>query len=150
VNMISVGEPRTIVPALARGRVSMRLAPGQRAADMAAELERLLRSAAPNGAEVAIDMDLADPALFDPEHPTLRLAARALERACGAAPALVRLGGTLPLLSILAERGIPTVVSGFVLDGDAIHAPNESFRLESLRMGERSARELYLALGGLN
>jgi hypothetical protein len=37
-----------------------------------------------------------------------------------------------------------------VLDGDAIHAPNESYRLESLRMGERSARELYLALGGLN
>jgi acetylornithine deacetylase/succinyl-diaminopimelate desuccinylase-like protein len=149
VNMIAVGEPRTIVPAVARGHVTMRLAPGQRAAEMGAELERLLRSAAPDGAEVAIGLDLADPALFDPEHPALQLAAGAIERACGTAPVFVRLGGTLPLLAILAERGIPTVVSGFVLDGDAIHAPNESYRLESLRLGERSARELYRALGRL-
>jgi acetylornithine deacetylase/succinyl-diaminopimelate desuccinylase-like protein len=150
VNMIAVGEPRTIVPAQARGHVTMRLAPGQRAAEMGAELERLLRSAAPDGAEVAIEMEAADPALFDPEHPALQLAAGAIGRACGTAPAFVRLGGTLPLLAILADRGIPTVVSGFVLDADAIHAPNESYRLESLRLGERSARELYLALGGLN
>jgi acetylornithine deacetylase/succinyl-diaminopimelate desuccinylase-like protein len=149
VNMMSVGEPRTIVPALARGFVTLRLAPGQRAADMAAELEGLLRSAAPEGAEVAIQIEAADPARFDPEHPALRLAAGAIERACGTPPAFVRLGGTLPLLAILAERGIPTIVSGFVLDADAIHAPNESYRLESLRLGERSARELYLALAGL-
>jgi acetylornithine deacetylase/succinyl-diaminopimelate desuccinylase-like protein len=149
VNMIAVGEPRTIVPALARGHVSLRLAPGQRAAEMGAELERLLRSAAPDGAEVAIELELADPALFDPEHPALQLAAQAIGRACGTAPAFVRLGGTLPLLAILADRGIPTIVSGFVLDGDALHAPNESYRLESLRLGERSARELYLALGAL-
>jgi acetylornithine deacetylase/succinyl-diaminopimelate desuccinylase-like protein len=116
---------------------------------MGAELERLLRSAAPDGAEVAIELELADPALFDPQHPALQLAAEAIGRACGTAPAFVRLGGTLPLLSILADRGIPTIVSGFVLDGDAIHGPNESYRLESLRLGERSARELYLALGGL-
>jgi acetylornithine deacetylase/succinyl-diaminopimelate desuccinylase-like protein len=149
VNMMSVGEPRTIVPALARGFVTLRLAPGQRAADMAAELERLLRSAAPEGADVAIQVERADPALFDPEHPALQLAARAIERACGTAPAFVRLGGTLPLLAILADRGIPTIVSGFVLDADAIHAPNESYRLESLRLGERSARELYAALAEL-
>jgi acetylornithine deacetylase/succinyl-diaminopimelate desuccinylase-like protein len=149
VNMVAVGEPRTIVPALARGHVTLRLAPGQRAVEMGAELERLLRSAAPDGADVAIELELADPALFDPEHPALRLAAGAFERACGPAPVLIRLGGTLPLLAILAERGVPTVVSGFVLDADAIHAPNESFRLESLRLGERSARELYMALAEL-
>jgi acetylornithine deacetylase/succinyl-diaminopimelate desuccinylase-like protein len=149
VNMIAAGEPRAIIPAVARAHVSLRLAPAQRAADMGAELERLLRSAAPVGAEVVIDMDLADPALFDPGHPALRLAAGALERACDTAPVFMRLGGTLPLLSVLADRGIATIVSGFVLDADAIHAPNESYRLESLRLGERAARELYLALGEL-
>ena len=149
VNMVATGEPRTIVPALARAHVSLRLAPGQRAAAMGAELERLLRSAAAQGADIAIDTELADPALFDQRHPALRLAAQAIERACGAAPVFMRLGGTLPLLAVLADRGIPTVVSGFVLDADAIHAPNESYRLESLRLGERTARELYLALGGL-
>ena len=149
VNMIATGEPRAIVPSVARARVSLRLAPGQRAADMGAEFERLLRAGAPDDAEIAIDMDLADPALFDPVHPALGLAAAALERACGTPPVLMRLGGTLPLLSVLADRGIATVVSGFVLDADAIHAPNESFRLESLRLGERAARELYVALGEL-
>jgi acetylornithine deacetylase/succinyl-diaminopimelate desuccinylase-like protein len=149
VNMIEVGEPRTIVPSVARGHVSARLAPGQDAAQIGAELERLLRAAAPEGAEVAIELELAEPALFDRSHPALRLASGALEQACGTAPALVRIGGTLPLLAVLAERGITSIVSGFALPDDAFHAPNESYRLESLRLGEAAARELYLALAQL-
>jgi acetylornithine deacetylase/succinyl-diaminopimelate desuccinylase-like protein len=149
VNMVEVGEPRTIVPATARAHVSVRLAPGQRAEEIGAELERLLRAAAPAGAEVSIEMDLADPALFDPSQPALQLAAGAMERACGTPPALVRLGGTLPLLAVLAERGMPAIVSGFALPDDAFHAPNESFRLESLRLGEAAARELYRTLAEL-
>jgi acetylornithine deacetylase/succinyl-diaminopimelate desuccinylase-like protein len=147
--MIEVGEPRTIVPPLARGHVSVRLAPGQDAAQVGAELERLLRDAAPDGAQVAIEVERAEPALFDPSHPALRLAERALERACGCTPALVRMGGTLPLLSVLADRGITSIVSGFALPDDAFHAPNESYRLESLRLGEAAARELYAALAEL-
>jgi acetylornithine deacetylase/succinyl-diaminopimelate desuccinylase-like protein len=149
VNMLAAGEPRTIVPAVARAHVSVRLAPGQRAEEIGAELERLLRSAAPDGARVAIEMELADPALFDPAHPALQLAAGAMERACGTAPAFVRLGGTLPLLAVLAARGIPSIVSGFALPDDAFHAPNESYRLDSLRLGEAAARELYLTLSEL-
>jgi len=149
VNMVQVGEPRTIVPSVARGHVSVRLAPGQRAAPIAAELERLLREAAPAGAEVAIELDLSEPALFDAGHPAIQLARGALERACGTEPALVRIGGTLPLLAVLAERGITSIVSGFALPDDAYHAPNESYRLESLRLGEATARELYAALAEL-
>jgi acetylornithine deacetylase/succinyl-diaminopimelate desuccinylase-like protein len=149
VNMVAAGEPRTIVPALARGHVSVRLAPGQVAREVGAELERLLRSAVPDGAEVSIEMELADPALFDPSHPALQLAATAMERACGASPAFVRLGGTLPLLAVLAGRGIPAIVSGFALPDDAFHAPNESYRLESLRLGEATALELYKILSEL-
>jgi acetylornithine deacetylase/succinyl-diaminopimelate desuccinylase-like protein len=150
VNMVAGGEPRTIVPAEARGYVSMRLAPGQRASELARMMEGLLSGAAPESAKVEIEWELADPSLFDPEDPALRLAAEALERACGVPPVLMRLGGTLPLLALLAERRIPTIVSGFVLDADAIHAPNESYRLESLRLGERAAGELYRALAGLD
>ncbi|MGH2744797.1 MAG: peptidase dimerization domain-containing protein, partial [Thermoleophilaceae bacterium] len=149
VNMIAAGEPRTIVPSVARGHVSVRLAPGQDSTRIGAELERLLRAAAPEGARVAIDMDLADPALFDPAAPALQLAVGAMERACGTPPALVRLGGTLPLLAVLAKRGIPAIVSGFALPDDAFHAPNESYRLESLRLGEAAARELYRTLSEL-
>jgi hypothetical protein len=61
----------------------------------------------------------------------------------------VRLGGTLPLLAVLADRGMPAIVSGFALPDDAFHAPNESYRLESLRLGEAAARELYAALSAL-
>ncbi len=73
----------------------------------------------------------------------------AIGRACGTAPVMTRLGGTLPVLAEFAAKGIPTVLSGFALDDDAYHAPNESYRLESLRLGERSARELYLGLADL-
>ncbi|HZC14907.1 MAG TPA: M20/M25/M40 family metallo-hydrolase [Thermoleophilaceae bacterium] len=149
VNMVTVGEPRTIVPAVARGHVSVRLAPGQSAAQIGAELERLLREAAAPHADVSIDTELADPASFDISAPALQLGAEALGRACGTPAAFVRLGGTLPLLAVLAERGIASIVSGFALPADAFHAPNESYRLESLRLGEAAARELYFALSKL-
>ncbi|HEX5896688.1 MAG TPA: M20/M25/M40 family metallo-hydrolase [Thermoleophilaceae bacterium] len=149
VNMLSGGEPRTVIPSVARAQVSLRLAPGQRAEQIAAELERLLRAAAPEGVELQVHLDLSDPALFDAAEPALQLAAGAFERACGTPPAFVRLGGTLPLLAVLAEQGTPTIVSGFALGADAFHAPNESYRLESLRLGELTARELYRSLADL-
>ena len=138
-----------MIPSVARAQLGIRLAPGQRAAEIAAEADRLLRAAVPDGAELSVDFDLAEPALFDASEPALQLAAGAFERACGTAPVFVRLGGTLPLLAVLAEQGVPTIVSGFALGADAFHAPNESYRLESLRLGELTARELYRALAGL-
>ncbi|MEA2407555.1 MAG: hypothetical protein QOE69_1674 [Thermoleophilaceae bacterium] len=149
VNMLRAGEPRTVIPSVATAQLSVRLAPGQSAAEIAAEVERLLRAALPDGAELELELDLSDPALFDPSEPALQLAAGAFERACGIAPAFVRLGGTLPLLAVLAEQQVPTIVSGFALGADAFHAPNESYRLESLRLGELTARELYTALAAL-
>jgi acetylornithine deacetylase/succinyl-diaminopimelate desuccinylase-like protein len=150
VNMLTAGEPRTVIPSVARAHLSIRLAPGQRAAPIAEEAERLLRAAVPDGAELSVEFgDVAEPALFDANDPALQLAAEAFERACGTPPAFVRLGGTLPLLSVLAEQEVPTIVSGFALGADAFHAPNESYRLESLRLGELTAGELYRALAGL-
>jgi acetylornithine deacetylase/succinyl-diaminopimelate desuccinylase-like protein len=146
VNMLASGEPRTVIPCAAWAQLSVRLAPGQSAEAIAAEVERLLRAAAPDGAELSVDLDLADPALFDANDPALQLAAGAFERACGTPPAFVRLGGTLPLLAVLADQGVPTIVSGFALGADAFHAPNESYRLESLRLGELTAHELYRSL----
>jgi acetylornithine deacetylase/succinyl-diaminopimelate desuccinylase-like protein len=149
VNMLTAGEPRTVIPSVACAQLSIRLAPGQSAQAISAEAERLLRAALPDGVELSVDFTLADPALFDPADPALQLAAGAFERACGTAPVFVRLGGTLPLLAALSEQRIPTIVSGFALGADAFHAPNESYRLESLRLGELTARELYFALADL-
>jgi acetylornithine deacetylase/succinyl-diaminopimelate desuccinylase-like protein len=149
VNLLQSGEPRTLIPAVARAQLSIRLAPGQNAAEIAAEAERLMRAALPAGAELSVEFARAEPALFDVKDPALQLAAQAFERACDTPPAFMRVGGTLPLLAVLAEQGVPTVVSGFALPADAFHAPNESYRLESLRLGERTAHELYRALASL-
>jgi acetylornithine deacetylase/succinyl-diaminopimelate desuccinylase-like protein len=149
VNEFVGGEPRTVVPSVARGTVSLRLAPGQRAQEIGPELERLLRDAAPEGADVTMHWHLADPSLFEPDLPAITLAAQAIERATGTAPALVRSGGSIPVVAEFAARGIPTVVSGFALADDDIHAPNESYRLESLELGARAARELLTGFAAL-
>jgi acetylornithine deacetylase/succinyl-diaminopimelate desuccinylase-like protein len=149
VNELVTGEPRTIVPATARATVSVRLAPGQSSEHIAGVLEGLLREPVPAGADVEIALMRAEPALFGVDSEPMRLAAEALERACGVAPAFVRSGGSIPIVADLAAKGITTIVSGFGLPEDDIHAPNESYRLESLALGEAAARELYAALARL-
>jgi acetylornithine deacetylase/succinyl-diaminopimelate desuccinylase-like protein len=149
VNAVHGGEPRTVVPAVATATVTMRLAPRQRAREMQAVLERLLRERLPEGAELEADWQLGDPALFDVSEPAIRLAAGAIERATGTAPALVRSGGSIPIVAALARREIPTIVTGFSLAQDGIHAPDESYRLRSLELGEASAHELLRALAAL-
>jgi acetylornithine deacetylase/succinyl-diaminopimelate desuccinylase-like protein len=149
VNELRGGEPRTLVPATAHATLSLRLAARQDPDRMAEVLAGLLRSAAPPYADVEISTGLAAPALFDASHPSVALATQAIERAVGVAPVLQRSGGSIPAVAELAHRGIPTIVSGFALSEDRIHSPDESFRLESLSMGERAARELYVALASL-
>jgi acetylornithine deacetylase/succinyl-diaminopimelate desuccinylase-like protein len=61
----------------------------------------------------------------------------------------MRSGGSIPIVAALAAKGIPTVVTGFVLPDDPFHAPDESFSLRGLELGERAGRELLLALGAL-
>jgi len=152
VNGIIAGatdELRTIIPAVAKANLSLRTAPGQNSEKLAAVLEKLLREAAPDAAEVEIDMHVAEPAEFDPESAPLKLAREAFTRATGTAPALLRSGGTIPILAAFAERGIQTIVSGFALAEDAIHAPNESYRLRSLELNESTSHALLEELGKL-
>jgi acetylornithine deacetylase/succinyl-diaminopimelate desuccinylase-like protein len=152
VNGIIAGasdDLRTIIPAVAKANLSLRTAPGQRSAELALVLERLLRDAAPDDAEVDISMHVAEPAKFDPESPPLVLARAAFERATGRPPALIRSGGTIPILAAFADRGIQSVVSGFALPEDQIHAPNESYRLASIELNERTSRALLEELGKL-
>jgi acetylornithine deacetylase/succinyl-diaminopimelate desuccinylase-like protein len=150
VNQIVAGDARTVIPAAARATVSIRLAPGQDPDAMGAELERLLREGLPEGAELTVvSSHSAQPALFGVDTPAIALAAAALERACGVAPAFVRSGGSIPIVADFGAKGIPTIVTGFVLPDDPFHAPNESFSLRGLELGQRSGRELLLGLAAL-
>lgn len=149
MNEISGGEPRTIVPPLARATISMRLAPGQDPEAMYETLVRLLRAKLPDGAELSVSSHRAPPALFEPEQPALQLAAQALASATGRETAFTRTGGSIPIVAEMAGRGYPVIVGGFGLPEDSIHAPDESYALKSLEWGEASARELYRALAAL-
>ena len=79
----------------------------------------------------------------------MKIAQDAFESAFGIRPILTRSGGTLPIMPALQDKGIPTILSGFTGPEDNFHAPDESFRLESLRLGEASARSLYAKLATL-
>ena len=149
INAIHAGEHRTVVPAVAHASVSQRLAPGQNAQDALATLERLLREALAPGAELELSAEVAQPSLFPPDDPAVALSAQALERAVGAPAAFVRTGGSIPVVAEFAARDIPAVVSGFGLEDDAYHAPDESFRLLALDQGAAAANELYRALAAL-
>jgi len=149
VNEIRAGDPRTVIPAVAHATLSIRIAPRQDPEAIAATAERLMRERLPDGAELEMTWQVASPALFDVHLPAIRLAAEAIERATGTAPVLERSGGSIPVVAELAAKRIPTIVSGFALAGDGIHAPNESYRLESLALGEKAGREILLALAGL-
>src|SRR4051794_35428106 len=150
VNEITAGEPRTVVPSVARATVSVRIAPGQSSEVIAPVLERLMREAGPAGAEVEVGAHHSgEPALFPVDSPALQLAGEAIERGTGLKPAFVRTGGSIPIVAEFARKGITTIVGGFALPDDDIHAPNESYRVESLRLGEATSRELYAALARL-
>jgi acetylornithine deacetylase/succinyl-diaminopimelate desuccinylase-like protein len=149
VHRIRGGDNRTIVPPVAYADLSVRLAPGQDPDEIAGALEGLLRGALPDGAELQIAFDSAQPSRFDPDSPALRIARAAMARATGREPALIRGGGSLPILAAFTDRGIPAVVSGFGLPQDNFHAVDESFAIASLDLGRRSARALLEDLAQL-
>ena len=84
---------------------------------------------------------------MDPDDPAVRAAAEAMASVVGRPPAIVRTGGTLPVVAALAGRGIPTVLSGFGLAEDNIHAPDERLRVAHLELGTRAAMAMLEALG---
>ena len=103
--------------------------PGQDDKAIAAEMERLMREAAPEGADVEIELLASAPAaLVPPDDPAIQLGQEAFERVIGARPLLLRVGGSLPVMSALEEKGIPTILTGFDLPEGNIHSPNERFR----------------------
>ena len=141
---------KTVIPVEAEANVSIRLVPGQDDTAIAAEMERLMREAAPEGADVEIELLASGPAaLVRPDEPAIQLGLDAFERVVGRRPLLLRVGGSLPVMSALEEKGVPTILSGFDLPEGNIHSPNERFRVEHIPLGVEAAQELYKSLAAL-
>jgi acetylornithine deacetylase/succinyl-diaminopimelate desuccinylase-like protein len=153
VNGMESGSPhlqKTVLPVAAVANVSIRLAPGQDPDVIAHELQRLLREAAPAGAELEIERwSSAPPGLVSPDAPAIKLAQDAFERAVGRRPALIRSGGTIPIVPALAGKGIPAIVTGFSLPDAQIHSPNERLVADYVPLGIATARELFRELAAL-
>ncbi|HVP13980.1 MAG TPA: hypothetical protein VMS88_00470, partial [Terriglobales bacterium] len=67
-----------------------------------------------------------------------------LERAWGKAPVLVREGGSIPVMATFQQtHGLPSILMGFALPDDNLHAPNEKFNLSSFHGGTKSCAYLY-------
>jgi acetylornithine deacetylase/succinyl-diaminopimelate desuccinylase-like protein len=153
VNGVEGGSPqlqKTVLPVLAEANVSIRLAPGQDPDVVAPEVERLLREAAPAGADVEIERwSDARPGLIPPDAPAIRLAQDGFEQVFGRRPLLVRSGGTLPIVPALADKGIPTVITGIALIESNVHSPNERVLLEYMPKGVDAARACFRAFAQL-
>jgi acetylornithine deacetylase/succinyl-diaminopimelate desuccinylase-like protein len=153
VNGIATGSPnlqKTVLPVEATANMSIRLAPGQKVEEIAPVVERLLREAAPAGAELEIELwSSSPPGLVPPDAKAIQLGLDAFEKALGARPALTRTGGTLPIVPALADKGIPTVITGFGLPDSQVHSPNERLVAEYVPLGISAARELFLAFASL-
>jgi acetylornithine deacetylase/succinyl-diaminopimelate desuccinylase-like protein len=153
VHGIRVGEAelqKTVLPVEAEANVSIRLAPGQDAEEIALGFERILQAAAPAGADVEVERWAASPAgLVPADSVAVRLARDAFERALGRRPLLLRSGGTLPIVPALGEKGIPTILSGFDVPEGNIHAPNERLLVRYVPLGVAAARETFLAFAAL-
>jgi acetylornithine deacetylase/succinyl-diaminopimelate desuccinylase-like protein len=120
-----------IIPARASAKLSFRLVPDQDPRVVEQLVRRHIARIAPPTVRVGLRTYLASrPALLDRRHPAFHAAAQAYRRGFGAAPAFVRSGGSIPVVSMLQELlGIPTILMGFALPDDRMHAPNERFRL---------------------
>ena len=153
VHGVSAGEAalqKTVLPVAAEANVSIRLAPGQDVEEIDEAFQRLLRGAAPAGSDLEIERWSAAPAgLIPPDSPAVRLAQDAFERVVGRRPLLLRSGGTLPIVPALADKGIPTILSGFALPGANMHSPNERLLARYIPLGVAAARETLVALAEL-
>jgi acetylornithine deacetylase/succinyl-diaminopimelate desuccinylase-like protein len=146
VNGIIGGKPglrNTTLSVHASGEITIRLAPGQDVQTIGEAAEKLMRAAAPSGADVDIKWAGAPPGLMHPDSPAIQLGLKAFERVLGVKPLLVRSGGTLPIVPALADRGIPTVLTGFALPESNVHSPNEKFLLRYFEQGVDTAAAMY-------
>jgi acetylornithine deacetylase/succinyl-diaminopimelate desuccinylase-like protein len=147
VNGIESGSPhlqKTVLPVAAVANVSIRLAPGQQVDQIAAAFSRLVSEAAPDGAELEVELLSSAPAgVVPPDADAVRLGLNAFERVLGARPALIRSGGTLPVVPALSDKGIATIITGFSLPDANIHSPNERMLTEYVPLGIAAARALF-------
>jgi acetylornithine deacetylase/succinyl-diaminopimelate desuccinylase-like protein len=128
---------KTVIPAKALAKVSMRLVPGMTPAKSFALYKSYVEKLAPAGVEVDVRLiHTGDPCLVPVDNAYIRAATRALREVWGRETVFIRSGGSIPIVGDFARHlGIPSVMMGFGLPDDNLHAPNEKFSLKNFELG---------------
>jgi acetylornithine deacetylase/succinyl-diaminopimelate desuccinylase-like protein len=129
---------KTIIPARALAKISVRLAGGQDPARVLETIAAHIGKQEPKGLRVSMsEATIGGPALrLDADSPVAARASSVLHEVCGREPLFQWDGASIPVLSLLAKvSGAQPLLAGFGMEEDHVHAPNESFALDRFRLG---------------
>jgi acetylornithine deacetylase/succinyl-diaminopimelate desuccinylase-like protein len=131
---------KTVIPAKALAKVSMRLVPGMTPAKAFAQYKSYVEKITPAGVDVDVRLiHSGDACLIPVDNAYIQAATRALHEVWGRDTVFIRSGGSIPIVGDFARHlGIPSVMMGFGLPDDNIHAPNEKFNLKNFELGIES------------
>jgi len=140
---------KTVIPAKAVAKLSIRLAPGMECAATFALLQQFVKDHAPAGVEMSVRMiHSGEPVLIGTDNAYIRAAIQALDEVFGRETVFVRSGGSIPIVGDFARYlGLPSVMMGFGLPDDNLHAPNEKFHIANFYSGIESVIRFFALLG---
>jgi acetylornithine deacetylase/succinyl-diaminopimelate desuccinylase-like protein len=136
---------KTVIPAVAMAKVSMRLVPNQDPDRISDLFEAYLKKIAPKTVELTLTrMHGGKPWLASYDSAYVRAAGRAIEQGFGKAPVFCREGGSIPVVSTFKEElNLPAVLFGVGLPDENAHAPNERLDLGNFHNGILASAILY-------
>jgi acetylornithine deacetylase/succinyl-diaminopimelate desuccinylase-like protein len=141
---------KTVIPAVAMAKVSMRLVPNQDPDKIAKLFEAYVAEVAPASVEARVTrMHGGKPWITGFDNPYVRAAGRAIEQGFGKEPVFCREGGSIPVVSTFQEElGVPAVLFGVGLPDENAHAPNERLDLSNFHNGIVASAILYKEIAG--
>lgn len=139
---------KTVLPSKAYAKVSCRLVPHQNHEKISRLFAGYIQSIAPECVQVKVTpMHGGEGYVCPITHPAYQAAEQGFAQAFGKQPLAVRRGGSIPIISDFEQiLGIKTILMGFGLESDAIHSPNENFRLDIFRKGIEAVVGFHKAL----
>jgi acetylornithine deacetylase/succinyl-diaminopimelate desuccinylase-like protein len=141
---------KTIVPAWARAKITCRLVPDQKPGQIRKVVCAHLKKICPPTVRMKIEAGHGAEAYHvSPTGPQAQAALRALEKAFGCKPILMREGGSIPIVNEFKEiLGADSLLLGLGLPDDNAHSPNEKFNLDCFEKGQRLSAYLWQELKG--
>jgi acetylornithine deacetylase/succinyl-diaminopimelate desuccinylase-like protein len=140
---------KTVIPARAVAKLSTRLVADQRPGEAAAQLKAAVAAACPKGVKAEFKvLHAGAPSLTNPDNRFIHAAAEAMSAVFGKETVYIRSGGSIPIVGVFDEYlGIPSVMIGFGLPDDNLHAPNEKLHLPNFFRGIESVARYLEILG---